>query len=145
VLKAPAFTEDLPALLATFPDAQLIFLDRDRDQLAASSSSLVWHHMRLHSDAADRAWIGQEWQRKIALRSERIRAFRTARPGVPQIDLSFAAMNEDWEREMERLYAFLDLDLTSQVRARMRRYAATAKAHRRHKYRAEDFRLAPAQ
>src|SRR5690606_10308170 len=43
VLKAPQFMEDLEPLLAAFPDARLVCLDRDPVEIAGSSASLVWN------------------------------------------------------------------------------------------------------
>ena len=52
-------------------------------------------------------------------------------------------MNRDWRGEMRRIYAFLELELTSAVERRMEQYLATAEksGFRRHSYRAEDFGL----
>ncbi|WP_133365986.1 sulfotransferase family protein [Qipengyuania sediminis] len=143
VLKAPQFMEDLTPLVTAFPDARLICLNRDPQQVVASTASLAWQQMRIQSDAADRSWIGAEWQRKTALREAIAAEVRAAHPEVPQIETSFAAMNADWRGEMRRLYAFLGLELPAWVEARMARYLADAEAsgYRKHSYRAEDFGL----
>ena len=62
VLKAPQFMEDLDALLAAFPDARLVCLNRDPAAVVASTASLVWNQMTLQSDHADRDWIGTAWR-----------------------------------------------------------------------------------
>ncbi len=141
VLKAPQFMQDLPSLLAAFPDARLLCLDRDTERVVASSASLVWHQMRIQSDSADREWIGREWLRKTRLRRERTAAARAARPDVPQLDIACEAMDECWESEMQRIYAFLAMDLTPDVRARMAAFIAGARAHHGHRYTLEQFGL----
>lgn len=141
VLKAPQFMQDLPSLLAAFPDARLVCLDRGLEKVVGSSASLVWHQMRIQSDHVDRGWIGQEWLRKTRLRRDRAAAARAARPDVPQIDVACEAMDGDWQAEMMRIYAFLDMELTPAVRRRMAAYVAGARAHHGHRYGLEQFGL----
>lgn len=143
VLKAPQFMEDLAVLLKIAPGARLVCLHRDTAEVVASSASLVWNQMRLQSDAVDRRWIGREWTHKTRRRKEICTAVRTARPDIPQIDTSFAAMNSDWRTEIRRIYAFLELELLPEVENRMDRYlrAAEKSGFRQHSYRASDFGL----
>lgn len=141
LLKAPQFLQDLSAFLDAFPDARLICLDRETERIVGSAASLVWHQMRIQSDSVDRAWIGREWLRKTRLRQTRAAAARTARPDVPQIDVSCEAMDGDWQGEMTRVYAFLGLELTRTVRRRMAAYIAGARAHHGHRYGLEQFGL----
>jgi Sulfotransferase family len=144
ILKVPRFMEDVPALLETFPGARLVCLERDLDSVVASSASLVWNHMRVHSDSADRRWVGREWLRKTLLRRRLAEEARKARPDVPQVDIEFEAMNRNWRGEVERLYDFLGLPLTPAVLTRMTRYAAGAKGHLGHRYSLAQFGLLPA-
>lgn len=143
VLKAPQFVEDLDALLEVFPDARLICLQRPAEDVVASSASLVWHQMSLQSDYAERRWIGAEWLRKTALRQAACDRVRAARPEVPQLDTGFADVNDDWRREMRRIYAFLDLPLTAEVERKMARYLRRAEGSgfRNHAYDPSDFGL----
>lgn len=109
ILKVPQLTQDLAAVLAIFPDARLICLDRDPDDLVASSASLVRNQMTLQSDAVDPRWIGAEWLRKIALRRPRTHDAR--RHAAAHLDLTFDAMNRDWLGQMRRVYELLGLPL----------------------------------
>lgn len=145
LLKAPQFGQDLAAVLDAFPDARLLCLDRDVEEVVGSSASLIWNQMRIQSDRVDRSAIGREWLRKTLLRQDRVRAVRAARPDVPQLDVVFSAVNRDWRAEISRIYAFLDMRLLPEVEQRMARYVDTAKAHLRHSYALEDFNLAPHQ
>jgi len=141
VLKVPRFMEDVPILLETFPDARLLSLDRDLETVVASSASLAWNHMRIHSDRTDRAWIGREWLRKTLLRKALAEEARSARPDVPQFATSFDAMDRDWHGEIGRIYDFLGLALLPPVLARMEHYMTNARSHLGHRYSLDQFGL----
>lgn len=141
ILKVPRFMEDLPVLLETFPGARLICLDRDLDAVAASSASLVWNNMRIHSDSASKRWAGREWLRKTLLRDRLAEEARKARPDVPQIGIGFEAMNRDWRGEIGRLYDFLGVPVTPAVLTRMTRFVASERRHLGHRYSLEEFGL----
>jgi hypothetical protein len=141
ILKVPQFMEDLPALLAAFPGARLLCLDRDLAQVVPSAASLVWHQMRIQSDSADPRWIGEEWLRKTVRRNRIAAETRRARPDVPQLDLDFAAMDRDWRGEMRRIYDFLGLAFTPELERSMATYLDRARAHRGHRYSLDQFGL----
>jgi hypothetical protein len=146
VLKLPQFTQDLGSLLAAFPDARLVCLDRQAAAVVGSSASLVHSQMVVQSDAVDPHWIGAEWVRKVALRERRMHAARAA-ADVPQVDVGFDAIGDDWEREMQRVYRMLGLPLTDAVRARMQRYLDQRRHRRlaRHRYTLGAFGLCEAE
>lgn len=144
ILKAPSFLESLPALLDVFPGARLIVLNRDLDDVVASSASLVWNQMRIQSDGADKAWIGGEWLRKTTLRDARLRHALAARPDHSVVTVDYDAMSRDWRSEMRRVYAFLGLDLPSALLDRMGRWLGSAKQHLGHRYSLDDFGLSKA-
>lgn len=143
VLKAPQFMEDLDALLAAFPDARLLCLSREPDAVVASTASLVCHQMQVQSDAVDPCWIGQEWLRKTARREALCAQVRAERGDVPQLDVDFAAVSDDWRGEMRRVYDFLGIPFTPAIEQRMARYLheAEGSGFRRHSYRSADFGL----
>lgn len=145
ILKVPQFSQDLPALLQAFPDAQLIFVSRDPAQVIASSASLVHNQMSIQSAKVDPNWIGREWTRKVALREKRTAAAR-ARTSVPQVDVAFEDVDRDWRGEMVRVYGMLGLPLPHAVLARMRNYVDESRSgsHNRHAYRSADYGLAAA-
>jgi hypothetical protein len=144
VLKAPQFMEEMDALLEVFPDARLLCLGRDAVEVVASSCSLVWQQQRIQSDAADRHWIGREWLHKTSHRVRSAAATRAANPDVPQLTIDFAAVNRDWQAEMQRIYAFLGEDLTPRALAAMHAYMRGSTRHRGHRYALADFGLAAA-
>lgn len=123
VLKVPAFTENLETLLHQYPGARLMVARRDGDAVHRSAVSLVANQMAVQSDTCDLAWIVAEWRRKLALREERMAAV-LGRWNGPVARLDFDALGADWEREMTRAYDELDLTLTPQAIAAMRRVMA---------------------
>lgn len=129
ILKVPQFMQDLPALLRAFPGARLLCLDRDPAEIVASSASLALNQMQIQSDVVDPHWIGREWLRKVALREHIARTTRAAAPQVPQLDIAFTAMNQDWQAEMRRVYAFLDMELPAAILRRMDSYVEGARGH----------------
>ncbi|MDT9599388.1 sulfotransferase family protein [Sphingosinicella rhizophila] len=129
ILKVPQFSQDLPALLQVFPDARLIFLSRDLDSVIASSALLVRNQMSLQSDDLDPPRIEREWTRKVRLREARMNAAKTIAE-VPQVDVRYQDVSDDWEREMLRVYEMLNLPLSDDVKARMASYLhASQPAH----------------
>jgi hypothetical protein len=142
ILKLPQFSQDLDAVLHTFPDARVVVLHRDPVQVVGSCASLVHNQMAVQSDDVDRGWIGQEWLRKVALRESRIVQARQ-RHHVPSIDVAFGDMHADWSAEMRRVYDMLGLALTDDVERRMRRFMQK-RGHRKlngHRYDIADYGL----
>jgi hypothetical protein len=145
ILKAPHFMQDLPAVLEAFPDARLICLERDLEQVVPSSASLIWNQMRVQSDGADPEWIGHEWLCKIELRKRIAEETLASRPDVPRITIAYEGMNRDWQREIERIYQWLDLELSPELLARMAAYLAGARDHLGHAYSLDQFGLSRAK
>jgi hypothetical protein len=138
VLKVPQFAEDLPTLLAQFPQARVVVARRDPDDVAHSAASLVANQMAMQSDDADLAWIEAECRRKVALREERMRA-ALARFVGPLAEVEFAELDRDWESAVSDIYRKLDLPLTPAALAAMRAEQGRA-AHSPHKAHAQIYR-----
>ncbi len=118
VLKTPQFTEDLPALLAQFPDARLVISRRCDADTLRSSVSLVSNQMVIQSNCVDLAAIEAEWTRKLALRKHRLDAALRNHSG-PVVEMHFHALGEDWAREIARVYKTLDIPLSDPAMAAM--------------------------
>ena len=142
LLKSPQFTADPDALLRAFPDARLICLHREAEQVVASSASLVWHQRRIHSEQVCKAEIGRQWLRKTGLRADRTRRFLAA-TSVPRLEVGYDEVSRDWQAAVRRIYAFLELDLPGDVLRRMTRCMASGD-HRGHGYTLEEFGLSVA-
>nr|WP_255536598.1 sulfotransferase [Pacificimonas pallii] len=142
IMKTPQYMQDLPALLEIFPDARLMFIHRDPHAVTASAASLAWNYMMIQSETVTKAWCGQEWLHKTAFRVDAAQRFRNARPDVPAIDVRFHEMNEDWEREIARIYDWLGTGPAPL--AAMRDYSRrAARTHLKtpHRYTLEEFGL----
>ena len=133
VLKVPQFAEDLPALLAQFPDARVVRTRRDPADTLPSAISLVANQMTMQSDAVDLAWIERECARKLALREARMDA-ALAGFGGPMAEVDFAALDADWLDEMERVYGGLGLEFSGAAAAAMQAEMGRAgrSAHQSH-------------
>lgn len=135
ILKVPQFSQDLPAVLHAFPDARLVCLSRDPQAVIASSASLVRNQMTIQSASVDPAWIGREWIRKVELRTQRMtRAI--AHSGASRVDVAYYEVDQDWRREVHRIYRMLGMPLPAAVLACMGNYMAQSQSHRHapHRY-----------
>ena len=138
ILKTPQHMLDLPALLEVFPDARLIFTHRDPQAVVGSTASLAWNQTIIYADNVDPVRHGAEWLRKSELMIERMRNARETIPASRIIDVQYDAMDEDWRGTMERVYAFLGLDMEPAVPG-MERFLARSAAM---KTRPHDYSLA---
>jgi hypothetical protein len=142
ILKLPQFSQDLDAVLTTFPGARIVVLDRDPVRIVGSSASLVHNQMMVQSDDVDCRWIGQEWLRKVGLRQQRVAQARE-RHDVPAIDIAFNDMQADWRGEMAKVYRLLDMPLTPEAERGMARFM-DKRGHRKlqqHRYDIADYAL----
>jgi len=146
VLKTPQHMLDLPVLMATFPDARLIFTHRDPLAVVGSAASLAWNQTVIYSDHADPGRVGAEWLRKTRLQIERMHAARRDIAPERQIDIHYEEMERDWRGAMARVYRFLGLELEPALPA-MEAYQQRAAALKRrpHEYSLEEFGLTPAR
>lgn len=133
VLKVPQFAEDLPALLAQFPDASVVLTRRCPEEVAASATSLVANQMTIQSDEVCIDWIGSECRRKIALREARMEQALASFSG-PFAQVEFTELDADWESTIARVYDDLGLSLGKAGLAAMRaeQDKAAEGAHRQH-------------
>jgi hypothetical protein len=131
VMKVPAFAEDIPSLLAQFPDARLVLAHRDHDAVLKSAVSLAANQMAIQSDTCDLARIEARWRHKIALREERMAEALAGWQG-PVAQLHFDDLSADWQGAIRRCYADLGLTLTSQALAAMRKLMAASEGGHHH-------------
>jgi hypothetical protein len=145
VLKSPQHMMDLPALLAVFPDARLVFTHRNPLAVVGSAASLAWNQTIIYSDHADPRRVGREWLRKTRLQVERMNAARKNIPAERMIDVNYEEMERDWRGAMARVYRFLGMELEPALPA-MEAYQRRAAALKRrpHRYSLDEFGLSPA-
>ncbi|GAA4644346.1 sulfotransferase [Pontixanthobacter gangjinensis] len=131
VIKTPQFAEDLPALLAQFPDGRIIVARRNDEDTLRSSVSLVANQMVIQSNNVDLRWIEAEWQRKLALRSQRLDdGLAQSRNLVSEVH--FERLGSDWETEIAHIYQSLDISLSSEALVAMRKIQKNAASSPHH-------------
>jgi hypothetical protein len=142
ILKTPQHMLDLPALLKVFPDARLIFTHRDPRNVVGSAASLAWNQTIIYSDHADPGTVGKEWLRKTGLMADRMMAARKAVPDDRIIDVRYDDMDQDWRVTMERIYAFLGLEMDGAIPG-MQRFIDRSRSLKRrpHRYSLGQFGL----
>lgn len=134
VMKVPQFSEDLPALLARFPQARVVVARRPQDDVVASAVSLVANQQAIQSLSVKLACIEAECRRKYILRQARM-AQALGQFAGPMAEVDFAALDTDWEGEIARAYQALGLPLTPAALAAMRaeQGRAARQPHHAHK------------
>jgi hypothetical protein len=149
VLKSTGYHWGLDAICEVYPDARFVMTHRDPLKLIASHCSLVSMACSMGSDEVDRREIGRLWSDSWEDAMHRCVAFRES--GRPQarnaFDLHFAEMVKDPVAMARRLYAHFGIPLGDETLGRMGRFIAShpKDRHGTHRYRLEDFGLAPAK
>ncbi len=133
VLKCPQFAEDLPALLAVFPDARLVVARRSATAVLDSTVSMVAAQSAFQSDTRELAAIRTEWHRKLAMRDRRIETALAKHDG-PVATVPYEALNADWRATIGETYAALGMALSAEALAAMEReqHAAARSPHLAH-------------
>ena len=144
--KTPHHLENLDALFATFPDARVVQTHRDPRKVVPSFASMMVHAGSMLSSTVEPTRVGTRIARQAERSIERAMAYSEGLPRAPRgpvLDVHYRALMADPLGEMERIYAFLDLELTRSVRDRMERWMRDNPQGKNgpHRYRAADFGL----
>ncbi len=149
LLKAPGHLFGPAALLAIYPDAQIIQTHRDPLKVLGSIASHCASLRQAFSEDIDLEDIGATWSGLWALGLERTLEFRRNNPGCESrfLDVRYADLVANPFAVLEGIYDHLDLSFTAEVRARMQEYLDINRQARfgRHQYRLEDYGLDPEQ
>lgn len=124
VLKSPQHLEQLPALLATFPDAVVIVTHRDPVSVTASMATMVTYTARIALDPVDPIAIGRYW---ADLLGEMLRTCARTRDVVPpsqSLDVHFDAFMADDLGTLEQIYRLAGQPLDDRARTSHARYLA---------------------
>jgi len=145
ILKSPQHMQDLDALMNVFPKAKLIFSHRDPVKVVGSACSMTWNSIVRDIDNIDPFWVGHEWFEKTESMLRKTMRVRETIPDEQQIDILYADINEDWKRQIEKIYSFLGRELTSETLANMEAWFTSNKQHQhgQHKYSLADYGLDP--
>lgn len=144
ILKAPAHTAELPALLAAFPDALLVHLHRDVVQTVTSGASLFAVFRSTYSDRVDAAEVGRYQLDTTVLWFERALRARDAHPLVKVIDVAFTELVADPIAIARTICHASDAPWSGATDAALRaRLAELQEQHGAHRYAPQDFGLDP--
>lgn len=142
VLKSPGHLWSLEALLREYPDARLIQTHRDPMKILSSVTSLSVVLRSMASDRIDPHAIAREWSEHLSLALERSVDARASGliPESQAIDVQFEELMADPFTTIQKIYERFELEYTSEVESRMRRFltANPADKHGKHTYRFED-------
>ncbi|NRF70010.1 sulfotransferase [Aquincola sp. S2] len=144
VLKNPQHMLDLPVLLATFPDAKIVFTHRDPLKTVGSMLSMALHFAVQHTDRDCRTSVRDTWLDFFEQTARRCMQWRGRIPADQQLDLHYEDMESDWRGQVRRIYHFAGLDFDAEAERSMADWLdrdAQAARHVGHRYALEDFGL----
>lgn len=147
VLKTGAHLWGLDQLLATYPDARIVFTHRDPVKSMTSYASLTSIVRRVGSDGVDPVEVADDWierLRRVLLRGIEIRAAREY-PDAVFHDMFFGDFITDQFRTVEGIYEALDLPMTGDAADRMQAFIDDNPPgkHGIHRYAPEEFGVDP--
>jgi hypothetical protein len=145
LVKCPAHLFHLPELSAQYPNAKFLMTHRDPAAAVPSACSVILDARQrvLPGWSADLAALGREVQDHFAEGVQRAGASRAAIGEDRFIDIAQREVEADAVTTAERIYEFLGLDLSAEVRAAMEQWAVDNRRGSRgeHHYSPEDFGL----
>lgn len=117
VLKSPQHLEQIPALVATFPDATFAVTHRDPVSVIQSACTMLAYGDRVRRDAIEAESLAQYWVARI---EALLRACVRDREQLPEdrtVDVPFHELMADDVGTVATLYARAGLALTDRARA----------------------------
>ncbi|MFO0697078.1 MAG: sulfotransferase [Polyangiales bacterium] len=130
VLKCPQHFEQLPALLATFPDATIVFTHRDPVAVIQSTVTMLGYSDRMGRDVLDMPALLAYWSDRIEGLLRRGVRDRDLVPRERSYDSLFHEFMADTEGTLDRVYRIHGMPRTETSRAEQ---AAFLEAHPRGK------------
>ena len=149
VLKTGAHMWGLEHLLATYPDARVVFTHRDPVDSMTSYASLTSLVRTMGSDSVDRVEIARDWTPRLRRAVDHALRVREA-GGFPEArfyDMHFSDFVADPFGVVRKIYASFDLPLGDEAAARMRAFIEDNPKgkHGAHVYTPEQFGVDPAE
>lgn len=144
--KMPSHALNLETLIATYPDARLVWAHRDPYAATASFCSIISAGHRSMAGRLDTAWIAENMPWQARQHAERAMASR-ARIGHDRvIDVHYAEMMRDPIAAMRGLYKALGDDFTAEAEAGMTAWLADNPQGKfgRHEYKLDQYGLSKA-
>ncbi|MCB9689368.1 MAG: sulfotransferase [Alphaproteobacteria bacterium] len=145
VLKCPEHLWFVDALLATFPDACIVWTHRDPFDTLASYCSLMSLQWRTLYGHIDRPAIGAYMQRSLHTGVQRAMAARERHDPRRFYDVRFEELVADPAGVLEKASAWFDLELPPDHRQQVTAYLGQKRSDERgrHRYSADDYGLDP--
>lgn len=147
LLKNPGHIEQLDLLLAVFPDAKVIQTHRDPAKAVPSLVSLLMQMHPLMEEGRTQERGRIMLRREVAKWSHAVRACDAVRARHPGrvLDVVHAEFHREPMRVLERIYAFIGMDIPGDSRAGFARRIAEKPElqHGAHRYRIEDYGMTP--
>ena len=142
-LKSPAHCFGLDALVAEYPDAELVMTHRDPFEVCASLCSLVTSLSGTFSDADHRAYIVRHWVDVAAEAVERVVRFRDRNGDDRFVDVRYDDLLADPVGAVRAIYGHGGDELTDGTARAMAEYAAANRqgTHGTHRYDPADYGL----
>jgi Sulfotransferase family len=142
-LKSPHHAISLPALVAAFPGARIVFTHRDPAVCVASTASLARSLSSTFSEARHERELGALWTELLAAMGEGIERFAAAPHAAPVVHVPYAELTSDPVGCARRIYREIGEELSPAAEAAMRKHASEHVQHRygRHTYDPADFGL----
>ena len=142
LLKAPHHLHFMDLLLKTFPQAQIIATHRDPVVSIASTASFHYNLWLLGTDNPDKRTVAEQWMQLFAGAIKHTMAVRATQQ-QRFFDIWFHETATQPLAVIEKIYRFLSMPLTAEVRCAMQAHAATHKREDRpaHEYTLEEYGL----
>jgi hypothetical protein len=148
VLKTGAHMWGLDHLLATYPDARIVFTHRDPVKSLTSYASLTALVREMGSDHVDKFEVAEDWNVRLTAKLQRAIAIRAAKdyPDALFYDMRFADFVADQFAVVRRIYEAFDLPMSDEAAARMKWFIADNPQgkHGIHRYEAHEYGIDPA-
>jgi hypothetical protein len=148
VLKTGAHMWGLEHLLATYPDARIVFTHRDPVKSLTSYASLTALVNEMGSDNVDKFAVARDWNRRLKAKLEHAIAVRAAKdyPDAVFYDMKFADFVRDQFAVVQQIYDAFDLPMSDEAAARMKWFIADNPQgkHGIHRYEAHEYGIDPA-
>jgi hypothetical protein len=143
LLKAPIHGPFLTPIKNVFPDMRFIFCHREPSQMIPSTCSLITARKGTYYSNIDLKSLGEKVIQYFHRLFDKIETARDQSDSSQVIDVSFRRMIENPIETVEELYHQLDLELTAELKTRMREFIESQKKgkHIHHRYHSEDFSL----
>ena len=122
VLKSPQHLEQIPALLATFPDATFAITHRDPVSVLQSAITMLAYGDRMRRTAIEPESLAAYWLDRVEQLLGTCMKDRDALPPDRTIDVLFHEFMADDVAMVERIYERNELPMTDAARATLDRY-----------------------